>query len=451
MAPVSAAMLSSHQTVATFDYKPLIDDAFRQSLSEFAKNLDMACASLSGMNAEEQSIGEEMYVIRSHVVDEIATVLATTGAMTEDVVNSCVRIREQHANLDILSQKRRTQASLDGVNMLALVAACYARVEEMTALLYKKLDVIKATCLTPPDALIKSMKNHGLNYSVLSVIAHSGSDPDKTAFIVAQYFTTNSVAVKLHNACIEALRDMHNDLACDVRSTRWSNIHVDLTEKSSDGSRFECTIEAPPHLPQVPSVRLASSNSGTSCTRVARFLDALEQCARLGVFIPNALDFRYVTKLADNNNMTSSSWQSPREEDIPHELKRDFCILLAVERLLPRGKGTLHPVSVAECVMTPGSSMRSECTTRSMEQAVNHVVRKCVLKIKNQVGLVCGIEYVKNPNHNYSIGHLELDASGSARLRVHVRRLLTSMATNPNCLKTEWRATRSSRKMASRK
>lgn len=464
MAPVSEMIdflksthkgaLSTSQMTETFDCKTLVNDALRQSLSIFLKNIDMACVSIRGMDVEQQSSsGEEMYITHSHVVDEIATVLTTVGATKEDVVDACVHIRAQHANVDISSQKRRLQTSIDGVDMLALVAASSVRVGDMIALLRTKLDVIKAVCLAPPDALIKSMKRHGLNYSVLNVVMqHSGADVEKTGSIIAQYLSTNSVASKLHNACIEALQNIHQDISCNILSTRWSNIHVEFAKKRPSESDFECTIGSPPHLPQVPQVLLKSFESDTSCTRVSRFLDALEQCARLGIFIPDSIDTRYLLKMAwDSNVPTASTWQAPPVWEIPDELKRDFCIMLAVERLLPCGKGTLYPLHVAEWAMNPGSFMQGEgCTRRSMEQAVNHVIRKCVVQIKYQTGFVSGIEYIKNPNPDYSIGHLKFDASGSARLRVHVRRLLTSMATNPTRLKTEWRASRSSRKMAAR-
>ena len=150
----------------------------------------------------------------------------------------------------------------------------------------------------------------------------------------------------------------------------------------------------------------------------------------------------------NTSNSHKGEWIVPSKESVPEELKRDFNILVAIERQLPMGAGVLDASDVTKLLMKPGAFFSDGSTQRSVEQAVHHVMRKSAYQVCKQNKDGCGIEYIKGEGLRCSIGHLRLDAAGSAMLRIRVREILTCMGSHNRKMRSEWRASRSSRSMA---
>ena len=143
----------------------------------------------------------------------------------------------------------------------------------------------------------------------------------------------------------------------------------------------------------------------------------------------------------------SDGWCFPSDSLVPKELKRDFNIMAAMQQHIPAGAGVLDVADVTKLLMAPGAFFDGS-TQRSVEQAVHHVMRKSAHQVCKQNKDGCGIQYIKNEGLKCSIGHLRLDAAGSAMLGIRVREILTCIASPNRKMRLEWRASRSSRSIA---
>ena len=424
-----------------------VSEALKASISEFLTNLAIACTSVPG---EEDSIDSEtderMYVSREHIADEMATMIVSGSKSDYNFQKLCVDMYQQHALKSIKRYKAHVSACVDGIDMLAIVAASSNRVDEVTKLLTQHYATIKQVCADPPRALLESMALHGIAGTVLTVLFnHCGPSVANAARILCQYLSTT--AHRLHHACIDALKLLRAQLELPLDSYAWSQIV--LVSPDTDRVDFgeACRVPPPPHLSSGSIATIARPSGAIGALRIPRFIRALQLClTQIGsVELWRHMDTDYVCSTSNGNK---SEWVVPGEKSVPEELKRDFNILVAIQRQLPMGAGVLDASDVSKLLMTPGAFFSDGSTQRSVEQAVHHVMRKSAYQVCKQNKEGCGIEYVKGEGLKCSIGHLRLDAAGSAMLRIRVREILTCMGSHNRKMRSEWRASRSSRSMA---
>jgi DNA-binding protein Fis len=431
-----------------------VRETIKASLSEFLTNLAIACTSVPG---EEDSIDSEtderMYVAREHIADEMATMIVSGRKSDSSFQKLCVYMYQQHALKAIKRYKAHVSACVDGIDMLAIVAASSNRVDDVTKLLTRYYATIKKVCADPPRVLLESMALHGIASTVLTVLFnHCGPSVAKAARILCQYLST--IAHRLHNACMDAVKLLRAQLELPSDSYAWSQIVLVCPDTDRVDLVEACRVPPPPHLSCGSVATIARPTGASGALRIPRFVRALQLCVtQIGsAELWQHMDTDYA---CNTSNSHKGEWVVPSKESVPEELKRDFNILVAIERQLPMGAGVLDASDVTKLLMMPGAFFSDGSTQRSVEQAVHHVMRKSAYQVYKQNKDGCGIEYIKGEGLRCSIGHLRLDAAGSAMLRIRVREIVTCMGSHnrkmhpqPQNAHRPWRASRSSRSMA---
>lgn len=431
----------------------------KESIVEYLTNLATACTSIPG---EEDSIDsetdEQMYVAREHIADEMTNIIASEGADDSDLKKLCVDMYQQHALKAIKRHKDHLSACIDGIDMLAIVAASSNRVDDVTKLLVQHYAIVKRVCADPPRALLESMAAHGIGSSVLTVLFnHCGPSVAHAARILCQYLSTT--AHRLHGACMDALKVLRARLELPSSSDSWSQI--DLVCPGTKNLNFDetCNVLPPPHMSSGRVTTIARSGKSSGALRIPRFVRALQLCvAQVGsAGLWQRIDADYIARCVSRHQAYKQhkgfeggryGWCCPSESLVPEELKRDFHILVAMQQQIPTGAGVLDVADVTKLLMAPGAFFFDGSTQRSVEQAVHHVMRKSAHQVCKQNRDGCGIQYIKDEGFKCSIGYLRLDAAGSAMLRIRVREILTCMASSNRKMRAEWRASRSSRSVA---
>lgn len=390
------------------------------AVEEFMVRLDVACWPAP----RDQSGVAGLYEARCDAASAVcATVLH--GGSVAGVVQAVRSVRERHAQREVALHKRKLERHIDGAEMLAVCAASFHRTPEASKLevISMKQDVIKEVCSEPTPAMVRALRAAGFSATVLGgLLRHSGSSTEKIVHLLTQYLSSHGVAQRLHDACVGAAAAMREDLNVNCLASSWS----DAPSGAAD------VAVAPPHgFAHASPLRVRPAGA----LRVSSFLRALEQCAASGAF---------VVAFAG----APPKWEPPPENAVPPAYRRDYHMLVAFEAGIPREGGLLHPMSVADHAFVAAPFFEAEgFSRRSLEQVAAHVLRKCAYQLDEQLGAASGVRYVKNAGPYNSTGRLEMDAGGAARLRLFVRDLLGCMA---GC-RSEWRASRSSRKMAGRR
>jgi len=420
----------------------------KTSISEFLTNVGIACTSIPGeQDSIDSDTDERMYVAREHISDEMATMIASGSGSDSNFQKLCVDMYQNHAVKAIKRHKAHVSACVDGIDMLAIVAASSNRVDEVTALLTQHYAAIKKVCADPPRALLESMALHGIASTVLTVLFnHCGPSVANAACILCQYPSTK--AHRLHNACMDAVKLLRSQIELHSDSCEWSQIFlVSGHTKTICDLGEACRVPPPPHLSSGCVATIARPSGASGALRIPRFVRALQLCVtQIGsAELWRHIDVDYASDMSKSNE---SEWVVPSAESVPEELKRDFNILVAIQRQLPMGAGVLDVCDVTKSLMTPGAFFSDGSTQRSVEQAVHHVMRKSAYQVCKQNSDGCGIQYIKGEGLKCSIGHLRLDAAGSAMLRIRVREILSCMGSHNRKMRSEWRASRSSRSMA---
>lgn len=422
--------------------------AVRASIADFLTSLDMAC-SMGGQH--DSSSIESAYIARSHAVSVVCNAVMKHGSTRGDVVQACTEIREKHSQLELEKYKSKLQSHIDGTDVLAICAACFHRIDtaEKHDILSKKCDAIRTVCADPMDALTASFKRYGLNMMVLnSILQHSGCSSTKVADLLTQYLDSNGIAHRLHDACVHAAANMREEFDSCFKSGKWSSVTVRV---GTFTDMNDCTLTYPTYMPGTLKVSISCTYKSGLC--VSSFVDALEQCAKIGAFASSVFPVDILKLLCTQKDTCENrKWTGPSETLIPGALKRDFHVLSVIHDSIPVDGGILRPVDIAEYAMYAKKFFEEQaCSKRSLEQVSNHIIRKCAYELKANYGCLCGIQYVKSDDPNNIVGHVKLDAGGSARLLVHIRNLLTCMGSNNRYLNLQWRPSRSSRKMAAKK
>jgi len=419
----------------------------KASISEFMTNLAIACTSIPGEeDIIDSETDERMYVAREHIADEMATLIVSGSESDFSFQKLFVDMYQHHALKAIKRHKARVSACVDGIDMLAIVAASINRVDEVTKLLTQYYATIKNVCADPPRALLESMALHGIASTALTVLFnHCGPSVANAARILCQYLS--NTAHRLHNACMDALTSLRAQLELPSDSCAWSQIVLVCPDTDRVDLGEACRVHPPSHLSSGSVATIARPNGASGALRIPRFVRALQLCVtQIGsTELWRHMDVDCASSMSNGNE---SEWVVPSAESVPEELKRDFNILVAIQRQLPMGAGVLDAGDVTKLLMAPGALFSDDSTQRSVEQAVHHVMRKSAYQVCKQNKDGCGIEYVKGKGLKCSIGHLRLDAAGSAMLRIRVREILTSMCSHSIKMRSEWRASRSSRSMA---
>lgn len=174
----------------------------------------------------------------------------------------------------------------------------------------------------------------------------------------------------------------------------------------------------------------------------------------IGVFDAPCVDDKYSQSVICNSVKSpgSTSWTPPSFEYVPEQLKRDFCVIAAAERLLSAVPDTLYPLEVVQNAMISSSYLEGEgLTSRSLAQVANHILRKCAYQINEECAGTSGVDYVKSTTPHTTIGHLKLDAPGVVRMLLYLRGLLGEMSSPNLNHRYQWHASRTSRKKAAKR
>ena len=454
----------THQTPTTPTTREVIKEAgqetyafeaLRASVDEFLARLDMACS--VGSTEGNVRSNEKAYIARKHAVSVICNAVMKPAGTRTNVIEACAEIRAKHTPMEREDYQRKLERHLGGLDILAVCAACFHRIgdDEKHDILDKNRDLIMMIFSDPTDALEASFVVHGLNMMVFrSIMQHNGSSARKMVDMLTQYFTTNRTASRLHDACVDAASIIREEMAIHDRTNKWSSVSVGLGSADNDGF----TLKYPSYASDTLELNI-SCNFSKRGLRVSTFVDALEQCAELGVFPPHH-SCEGSCKLLKTTNIghvgkrleKDKEWSGPSETLIPAVLKRDFHVLSAIEASVPTDGGVLRPTDISNVAMSSTDFFELEaCGNRSLEQVSNYILRKCAFDINRNNGCQCGVEYVKSDNPAVTVGHVRLDAGGSARLLLHVRNLLSCIGSNDCDLSSQWRPSRSSRKMAFKK
>lgn len=427
----------------------VLRNAIQKSVRGFLSMLAISCTSISG---ETDSINgatdEHMYVAMNHISEELTNVIFSGHGHGVKLCRVCEFMYECHASKAVELHKSYLSKCMDGISVLATLAASSSRVDQVANALACRpndLSLIKSVLWDPPTAFLECMAAHGIANTPLNVL-WDGATPCVVP------------ADCLRRSCIDALVVLRKQLHEPVGSTAWSQIQLGKVpdDTTSDDA---CFVVNPPHAAREQSVLIKRPPrpTGTGALRVVRFVKALQICAlQLGTSGESwsNIDVDYVLSAQQSVGSKCvacepSDWIAPKGMDVPRELKRDFNILLALQRCIPVGSGLVNVECVACDLLRSDTCLLENSTQRSVEQAVHHVMRKCAYQASKQADGARGIEYVKSGLPGCTLGHLKLDAAGSARLRIRIREVITCMVSDSRKIRSEWKASRSSRMMAS--
>jgi hypothetical protein len=448
-------VIDPKDAVGRFDCVSLLKQAFATSLDSFMCALECSCESLAGEDDTfEDAESDVLYVARNEMCHELASALSSQACNRAALVGVCREVYKKYATTEVKKRKALVSAYVDGIEALTLIAASSNRVDEVSVLITKRLESVRRVCSSPPRALLECMAKYGISSAFLSVVFdHCGPTVGKKAIMLSQYLGPS--AGKLHNACIEANAVLREQLSLPADAPFWNQIDVDARELDQvyHGGDDACVIFPPPHNSHNRQICVKRPRCRIGALRVLRFLKAVQLCVEVG-FVSNMISVDYLQTTCRSLNVSASGtsthkpeWVPPCTSHVPEELKRDFNILVAIEKCIPRGAGELEVCAMTGMIMQKGGFFYGS-TKRSVEQAVHHVMRKCAHQILKRLGDECGIAYVKSDKPQCTIGHLVMDAAGSARMRMRVREIAECICSSSRKVRSEWRASRSSRSVA---
>jgi hypothetical protein len=424
-------------------------------MNEFLCSLDDVCGCISSLTEVDQGAdGNLFYIAKMHTTDELVEALTAGEPTRAKLLDACEHTIGKYARQEINAYKSMLSKSIDGIDMLAVMAASVGNQEVVMRVLGNKHSEIKHICTNPPRELLHCMGKRGLSPTVLTVLLqHCGPSIAKAAAIFSQYVNSSGLAVRLHDACVEAVACIRNLLELEPRARSWDQVALTPTVRALGNASESFDIKAPQHLARSVHVAVCHMPHDAPSLRISRLSKALTLCIQGNMFESTQLSVPFLRKVLRDMQSTSprkrtSEWCPPATECIPVELRRDFHIMIAIEKHLPRGAGAVRVAMLTEAVMQPGGFFEEGTTRRSVDQAVHHVMRKCAHQVIKQIGDDAGVKYIKSETPACTIGHLELDACGSARLLLHVRELIACMAAKDKCSRSQWRASRSSRQVA---
>tara|TARA_B100001057_G_scaffold485614_1_gene565557 strand:+ start:958 stop:2577 length:1620 start_codon:yes stop_codon:yes gene_type:complete len=451
----AGCIIDPNDAVDQFGCLPVVKQAFAASLNSFMCALECSCESLAGEDDTFQDPEcDVLYVARNEMCHEMETVLSYETCNRAALVEACRTVYKKYAVSEVRKRKTLVSAYVDGIEALTLIAASSNRVEAVSAVISKRFESVKRVCSCPPRALLECMAKYGISSAFLAVMFdHCGPSIGKKAAMLSQYLGPS--AWKLHNACIEANAVLQEQLALSVDDPFWYQIVVDCRDPGQlclTGDDV-CTVFPPPHCAYKRNVCIKRRPCRVGAVRVLRFLKAVQLCVEVG-FVSNMISTDYllatcgmVGEPASGHSSHKPEWVPPCTSKVPDELKRDLNILIAIEKCLPRGAGDLEVGVMTDMLMQKGAFSHGS-TRRSVEQAVHHVMRKSAHQILKRFGDECGIAYVKSDKPQCTIGHLVMDAAGSARMRMRVREIVECICSPSKKVRSEWRASRSSRSVA---
>lgn len=451
----AGSRIDPNDAVDQFDCVKVVKQAFATSLNSFMCALECSCESLAGEDDTfEDPDCDVLYVARNEVCHEMVTVLSSKTCNRAALVEACRKVYKKYAVSEVRKRKALVSAYVDGIEALTLIAASSNRVDDVSALMSKRFESVKRVCSCPPRSLLECMARYGISSTFLVVVFdHCGPTVGKKAAMLSQYLGPS--AWKLHNACIEANAVLQEQLALSVDDPFWNQIVVDCRDIDHlylTGDDV-CAVFPPPHCASKRNVCIKRPPLRVGALRVLRFLKAVQLCVEVG-FVSNIISADYllatcgmVGEAASGHLSHKPEWVPPCISNVPDELKRDLNILIAIEKCLQRGAGDLEVGVMTDMLMQRGAFFHGS-TRRSVEQAVHHVMRKCARQILKRLGYECGIVYVKSDKPHCTIGHLTMDAAGSARMRMRVREIVECICSPSKKVRSEWRASRSSRSAA---
>lgn len=439
--------------VAMFGPEPLLEDALASSLDAFASALESGCESLAG--EDETFIGSEgdsFYVAKKEIRHELLRLLLSKSGDRAQMTGACQRVYDRYA-LDLIKKRKAALSEyVDGIETILLVAASSGRLEDAAALMARRFLSVKKVCSNPPRVLLEQLAKYGISSAFLTIMFnHCGPTVSNAAAIRLQHLGPS--AWKLHAACVQAISVLREQLALATDSPFWHQLVLDRTPSESeyDTGDDACVLVAPPHCRFKSSIGVRRPPSGLGVVGVLRFLKAVQLCVENGL-LSSMVTVDYLAERKSKPTATgrcpkSGEWKPPCTSNVPDELKRDLHILLAMERCVSCGPGDLEVGTMTDVLMEKGAFFYGS-KRRSVEQAVHHVMRKCAHQIGKQLGNECGITYVKACRPQCTIGHLHMDCAGSARMCLRVRDIVTCICSPSRKVRSEWRASRSSRSVA---
>jgi len=424
-------------------------------MNEFLCSLDDVCGCISSLVEVDYDANSNLfYIAKMHTTDELVEVLTSCAPTRERLLDACERTMGKYACQEVSAYKAMLGKSIDGIDMLAVMAASVGNQETVVRVLGNKHTEIKHVCVNPPRELLHCMGKRGLSPTVLTVLLqHCGPSIAKAAAIFSQYVNSSGIAIRLHDACVEAVSCIRILMQLEPRARSWDQVALTPSVNALGNANESFEIKGPQHLAQPASVSACHSPHNGPSLRISRLFKALTLCIQGNMFGSTTLCVPFLRKtLRDLQSMSprkrTSEWCPPAKDSVPTELRRDFHIMIAIEKHIPRGAGTMRVAALTDSVMQPGGFFEEGITRKSVDQAVHHVMRKCAHQVIKQMGDCAGLKYIKSETQACMIGHLEFDACGSARLLLHVRELITCMVAKDKRSRSQWRASRSSRQLA---
>lgn len=287
-----------------------INAEIEASFGCFLTRLDLACASLAGLDADQtsNSAAELLMQARRFAGLRMGKLMTSSVATKEDLLRQAQEIEDKYVKHAVSCQKRVLEDTFAGVNALTCIAASVQDGSNVSSVLQLNYSAARDACVSPPRHLVEALASSGLSLSVLAACfaqiggaATTGASSlppswGRVVDMVVEYFSSSLIAERFSHACVAAINSMRAELALCDASDAWSGIRVAHIRDTCVANvcalprtDLMCSLQPCQHTSTPIDLFVLATDCTPRALRVVRFVRALTECVRRDVLRPRVV------------------------------------------------------------------------------------------------------------------------------------------------------------------